>query len=313
MPSYDYALFGLNIRSELELGELAPSGFEGEPEVSIALQPLTDHDDPPGYSARPDGTLLHVPEVGRYLIRDGREILVSPAIEATERDLRLFLLGSAFGALLHQRGLMPLHANAIDLGGRAIAFCGASGVGKSTLAAWFNDRGHPVLSDDVCVIDFDGAGRAIARHGLRRLRLWKDALEATGRRISEFEPSFDRLREARDKYDVPIDGSRDPAPIELAAVYLLDRPSDGGTSAIVPLLGVAAVDALVSNTYRGGLLPGIGGIGDHLMTCVRIAGQVPIFRVERDWGRQAFEAGTLALEAHARSVLQRPSREPDGG
>ena len=304
MPSYDYSLFGLAIRSELELGELAPSGFGGPPDVSITCQPIAEGSEPPGYSTGPDGTLLHVPEVGRYLIRDGREIVVAAAAGASERDLRLFLLGSAFGALLHQRGLMPLHANAIDLGGRAIALCGPSGAGKSTIAAWFNDRGHAVLADDVCVIGFDESGRAVARQGLRRLRLWRDALEASGRRSAEFEPSSDRLGDARDKFDVPIDGGRDPAPVPVAAVYLLDRAAHGRASGIVPLQGIGAVETLVSNTYRGGLLPAIGGTGEHLMTCVRIAAQVPIFRVDRDWGHHAFDAGTRALEAHARAIAQ---------
>lgn len=303
MASYDYSLFGLGIRSELELGELAGGGFEGEPAVSVALGSIINADDAAGYSARPDGILLHIPEVGHYLVREGREIIVAPAEGASQRDLRLFLLGSAFGALLHQRGMMPLHANVIELDGRAIAFCGPSGAGKSTIAAWFNDRGHPVLADDLCVIDFDESGRAIARQGLRRLRLWKDALEATGRSSLDFEPSFDRIRDARDKYDVPIDGGRDPAPLPIAAVYLLDRAAEGAESGIHRLHGVAAVDALVSNTYRGGLLPAIGGSGTHLMACVRIAGEVPIFRAERAWGRDAFDSGTRALEAHARELL----------
>jgi hypothetical protein len=303
VASYDYLLFGLNIRSELELGDLDSGGFEGEPDVSVATGWIVGPDEPAGYSARPDGILLHIPQVARFLIRKGREIIVAPADGASQRDLRLFLLGSAFGALLHQRGAMPLHANAIELDGRAIAFCGPSGAGKSTIAAWFNDRGHPVLADDLCVIDFDEVGRAFARQGLRRLRLWKDALEATGRCRLDFEPSFDSIRDARDKYDVPIHGGRDPAPVPIAAIYLLDRAAEGAESGIVRLHGVAAVEALVSNTYRGGLLPAIGGSGTHLMTCVRIAGQVPIFRAERDWGLFAFDAGTRALEAHARALL----------
>ena len=65
------------------------------------------------------------------------------------------------GAALHQRGILPLHANAVEIDHRAVAFMGASGAGKSTLAAWFHDQGYPILADDVCVIRADdGAARS---------------------------------------------------------------------------------------------------------------------------------------------------------
>jgi len=88
----------------------------------------------------------------RYLVRAGREIIVQPADTATKRNVRCFLLGSALAALCHQRGIYPLHANAIQFGDRAFIFAGPSGAGKSTLAFYFNNQGCRVLSDDVCVI-----------------------------------------------------------------------------------------------------------------------------------------------------------------
>jgi hypothetical protein len=66
--------------------------------------------------------MLTVPNIGRYLVRDGREIIVDPAPDAPDRDVRLFLLGSTLGILCHQRGLLPIHANAIVVGGGAVAF-----------------------------------------------------------------------------------------------------------------------------------------------------------------------------------------------
>jgi hypothetical protein len=40
-----------------------------------------------------------------HLISDGCEILIEPFSGLDAKDLRLFLLGSAEGALLHQRGV----------------------------------------------------------------------------------------------------------------------------------------------------------------------------------------------------------------
>jgi hypothetical protein len=296
-----YKVFGLNLRSELAIPELplAPAGAEHA--VVIRRDALDAGDGPNGYSQTDAGTLLRIPNVGRFLIRDGREIIVEPAEGASERNVRLFLLGSALGALLHQRGLLPLHANAIEMDGRAVAFSGHSGAGKSTIAAWFHDRGRRILSDDVCVIGFDSAGGAVAYPGIPRLRLWREALEASGRETGEYSRSFDAL----DKYDVPSE-HRALEPMSLAAIYLL-RQADGtaGAPAIERLHGVDSVETLMSNTYRGAYLQTIERTGEHLAACLRVARQVPVFRAARLWGFDRFDEQARLLEAHAMEQVEK--------
>ncbi|MDB5692731.1 MAG: hypothetical protein JWO81_1794 [Alphaproteobacteria bacterium] len=302
-----YAVFGLRIGSEIALEELPRAEGDGEAQVDIRLgETGADAEGIAGYSVSDAGTLLRVPDVGRFLIRDGREILVEPAAGASDRNVRLFLLGSALGALLHQRGLLPLHANAIEMDGRAVAFSGHSGAGKSTIAAWFHDRGHRILSDDVCVIGFDETGRALAYPGIPRLRLWREALEASGRAAGEYDRSFDAL----DKYDVPSE-RRAPAPLPLAAIYLLRQAEEGtGVPSIERLQGVDSVETLISNTYRGAYLKTIGRTGEHLAACLRVARIVPIFRAARLWGFDRFEDQALRLDAHAREqVADSPARD----
>ena len=294
-PASTYRLFGLNLRSEMDLAGLAAQVETGTADVEIGFGsvPASDH---VGYRATEDGTLLAVAKVGRYLIADGRRIVIDPAPGASERNLRLFLLGSAIGALLHQRGLLPLHANAIDVGGRAVAFSGHSGAGKSTIAAWFHDQGHTILADDVCVIGFDEAGRALAYPGIPRLRLWREALEASGRDAEAYARSFDDT----DKYDVPTLKEAGPEPLPLAAIYLLRKAEDSADDAgIERLKGVDAVEMLVSNTYRGGYLSMIGRTSEHLSACVRVARAVPVFRAQRLWGFDRFDEQARRLSDHA--------------
>src|SRR5215213_168075 len=156
----DYTVFGLRVRSALELPELFQAKGEGEPDVRIETGSIDAPESAPGLSARDGGLLLTVADAGRFLISQGRTIRVEALNGVDPRNVRLFLLGSAFGALLHQRGLLPLHANAIEVDGTAVAFMGASGAGKSTLAAWFHDRGYRIIADDVCVVRFDDRGTA---------------------------------------------------------------------------------------------------------------------------------------------------------
>ena len=299
MSLSSYSVFGLAIASEIDLAELGPASPDSTADAVVRRGAVALPEANPGYSAAGEGTLLTIPKVGRYLITGGREILVDPAPGASERNVRLFLLGSAFGALLHQRGLLPLHANAIEIDGRAFAFCGHSGAGKSTMAAWFHDRGHPILADDVCVIGFDEAGGALAFPGIPRLRLWREALEASGREAGAFARSFDDL----DKYDVPTRSEAPPQPLPLGAIYLLRKAGEGEAPAEVSrLVGVDAVETLVSNTYRGAYLKTIGRTGEHLAACLRVARAVPVFRAERAWGFDLFEAQAVRLESHARSL-----------
>ena len=297
-PETTYRLFGLDLSSEIDLAGLAPPVDSICPDVEIAFGPVPD-DGKPGYSVTGEGTLLTVTKVGRYLIRDGRQILIDPAPGASERNLRLFLLGSAIGALLHQRGLLPLHANAIDLGGRAVAFSGHSGAGKSTLAAWFHDRGYRILADDVCVIGFDEAGRALAYPGIPRLRLWREALEASGRDADSYDRSFDDM----DKYDVPTASDAIAGPLPLAGIYLLRKAGDEeGDAATDRLTGIDAVETLVANTYRGAYLSSIGRTADHLAACLRVVRSVPVFRAQRLWGFDRFDEEAGRLHDHARTL-----------
>lgn len=300
-PGLVYTVFGLNVRSDIPLEELPPAAAGAEADVDIveASVPGTG-EEIAGYSAAPTGTLLRVDRVGRYLIEGGRRITVERDRNSSERNLRLFLLGSAFGALLHQRGLMPLHANAILVNGRVVAFCGHSGAGKSTIAAWFHDRGYSIFADDVCVIGLGPDGRPRAYPGIPRIRLWREALEASGRHADNYPRSFDHL----DKYDVPTRAGWPQEPLPLDRIYLLGKSAEGDAGGRFRLNGVEAVDAIISNTYRGGYLKTIGRTGDHLMTCIKLTRAIPVFRADRLWGFNRFDEQAALLEAHMLKGIQ---------
>ena len=95
------------------------------------------------YQAKRGMLLLNVERVARFLISSGNEILVD-VVPGAEWDMVLLLLfGSAFGALLHQRKLLVVHASAIATTRGAVLFTGASGYGKSTLPPPFIGGASP--------------------------------------------------------------------------------------------------------------------------------------------------------------------------
>ena len=138
MSAWHYAYAGMNVISQIELPEWAsfactPSKHDADV-VIRRTEPLATC---PAYTLTAQGASLtfELPQVGRYTIHDGREIVLTPCMEAAADALRLFLLGSAWGALGYQRGWLPLHASVVQIGDGAVAFCAPAGHGKSSLAA----------------------------------------------------------------------------------------------------------------------------------------------------------------------------------
>lgn len=246
MPTVVYNAFGLNICSEFEF-----SGFltgKGIPDVYVRLGRVPeqlDEADATGvfYQAKRGMLLLNVERVARFLISSGNEILVD-VVPGAEWDMVLLLLfGSAFGALLHQRKLLVVHASAIATTRGAVLFTGASGYGKSTLAAAFHRRGFPVLADDVCAIETGDFPIVLPAYPY--LMLWADASNRLA--ISKFH--LQRIRSSLEKYVLPLGEGSAVEPIPLHAIYVLE-PSNSDVFSLVPIRGIQKMKALSLTAYR---------------------------------------------------------------
>lgn len=294
-----YSCFDFNLRSEIPV-ELSPASDTADrPGVDIRLGQVPEalpNAGPPawGLQVAGDDALLTVSGVARYLVRGGREIVVDPNPDGSERNVRLFLLGSALGILCHQRGLLPLHANAIVANGGAYAFAGASGAGKSTLAARFSRSGYEVLCDDVCVISFDGSGNPIAWPGLPRLKLWGDAAQAFG----HDRAALDQAIEGLDKYHVPLPPRRQLEPVPLRRLYILGQSGDGEESTISRMLGHRAMEAAMAQTYRGCYLGPMDLAAQNFRQCAQLLNHVELYDARRAWGYPVFEREAGLLERH---------------
>jgi hypothetical protein len=305
MSALDYTVFGLQVRSSLPLPELFPAPDCNAPDVTIELGSVPTPDNAgPGINAANGALVLVIPDIGRFSISGGNSIIIDAEPGTPERNIRLYLLGSAFGALLHQRGLLPLHANALDVGGKAVAFMGASGAGKSTLAAWLHKHGHRMIADDVCVVGFDDSGLPYASPGLPRLRLWAEALELMGREREGLARSYVGDEEY-DKFDLPI-GPESAAFGEtpLAAVYVLER---GQEFSIEPLAGVDAAEAVFAHTYRGAYIHSVSGQRGHWAACIRLIRSIDVFRVKRVWGLEDIDRQVELILDHVRPMVSNGS------
>ena len=300
---FHYCMFGLQLRSEIELPELRAVAPSGDPDVEILQGSIPCADRmAEGYLLGNDGAGFVIDDVAGFWISDGQRIVIEPQPGVAGSNVRLYLLGSAMGVLLHQRGLLPLHANCVEIDGQGVAFLGRSGAGKSTLAAAFYDRGFRVVADDVCVIDFDDSGQALVTQGIPRLRLWEEALAVGSRNAIDYQLSYAGDEQYR-KFDVPVGVVNIRLP--LAAIY---RLSDGTGPGFRKLEGTAAAETVFANTYRGSYLRAVGDQIAHWSLSTRLLGAVPVFDFSRPRGLDRIAADLDLVIAHVREQVSQAGR-----
>ncbi len=271
-----YWAYGLRIHSEIVCPEL-PMHPEpaGDADLDIRLLPPVDHISESlengYYEVRPGFFRMAVRGVALYLVEEGARISIVPLVGASQEQLRLFLLGSAMGALLYQRGLFPLHGSAVETSWGAMIFVGAQGAGKSTLASEFHRQGYRVLSDDVCAVARK-AKKLEVLPALAQFRLLADAYERLGApRNARFDV---------DKFVVPMGEGYCPEPVPLGAIHILaERDIDAPEFAV--LRGFDRVQRLLENLYRPQYLKGQRAQSDLMRLAGLIAQETTVVAVMR--------------------------------
>jgi hypothetical protein len=106
--------------------------------------------------------------------------------------------------------------------GKAVAFLGDSGHGKSTLAAAFVHAGHQILTDDLLLIRDDG-GVMCGFPGPPRIKLFPDV----ARRFFPAQAPYSLMRPETEKLIVPLEqGQWHTRPVPLHGFLLLKEPDE---------------------------------------------------------------------------------------
>jgi len=248
------------------------------------------HDDDAGYR-------VWAPRHGVWIVAaDGRSVTGAPPSGPRWRWERL-VLAQALPLASVLRGMEVLHASAVCLDGRAVAFLGRSGAGKTTLATRLLARGARLLTDDVLALTTDGAsvwghrGGAVARI---------DADTVRGMTAAE-RAALGPVEARGAKWHVrPPTG---PARVRLGALYVLSGEAGDTAGAGVTVHPVEPVDPglLLGSAF----LPYVAGperLRRQLDVAAAIAATVPLFAVAA--ARSAGPAAAAdAVAEHARSSV----------
>ena len=294
-----YQIGGITLVSEIPLPELPLLQQQSATPHPVHLRLGTVPSQLPGSAeldpyrfATPTQYLLNIQGIGRYLVTDGREIVIDPDHTAPALDVRGYLLSSIFVVLCQQRGLLPLHASAIAGKSGVVAFLANSGQGKSTLAAHLSLRGFRVLADDVCLVDATQTGPAMVIPTAPWLKLWRNSLENLGRGAE----GLDRVFSEDDKYRLPLAPTLTPEPI-CKLVFLEGNDVSAVTTEIEEVPRVQAVPLLMNLTHHAYLLEATGQQKENFLRCGRVLSQARAYRLVRPWGLMHLEDTLDALES----------------
>ncbi len=279
IKKYCYNVYGLNISSELECPELPPGN--GTPDVHISFGKIPigiDQHSEPNYFWRttPDFFFFRVKDAAKYLVTGGQKILIEPMPNPDIEKIRLFLLGTCFGALLHQRNFLPIHGSGIITPGGCIVFAGRSGIGKSTLAGALMKKGYTVVADDICPVQISDNNRLLVHPGYPQLKVTRESaheldIEVSGLRQVSFDDN---------KFHLPISlSSLSREPSELKSIYFLETTND--SLSIKELTGIEKFSTLSQNIYRKSLINNLGKQKSNFKANTLVCKQVKMYKVSR--------------------------------
>jgi hypothetical protein len=186
---------------------------------------------------------VDVPGVARFGVQGPSDVVKAiPHPSAAAEEIDDVYNDSVLPLVLHVQGLEALHASAVLSPQGVVAFCAASGTGKSTIARGLSERGYPLWADDT--VAFEVPGPAVNAIPLPfRTRLRPDAAAF-----------FARERVAGHNGLCGID--RVDRSASLAALCVLKREPGltGGAVAVETLRASSAFPALLAHAYCFSLL-----------------------------------------------------------
>ena len=205
-----------------------------------------------------------------------RNIGITAPGDADPALIAELLIANALPAVLWQQGSFMLHAAAIVLPGQtgAIAIAGASGMGKSSVAAALLAHGAKLVGDDTVAIDCGAAG--VTASGL---------------------PGglFDAIVSGEPRGFRPVATDRSIPSAPLAGIVLLaDREA---AFRFEPVTRLRAVELVLAQQHRPGI-PSLLGLRQNVVTrAVAVARSVPVALWHRRAGDKTMTTDEVAAMA----------------
>lgn len=270
-----YRAYGLVIRSQIPLPEFSLSS-ESEQACDATVVYGGGHWIDPVrherffWSILPGEARFWFEGVGGFLVRGGREVVVTPEPAVEPSLLRMYVEGMMMACLLYQRGLFVLHASVVQIADYSIGFLGHVGAGKSSMAAALHARGHAVVTDDNAAIDLSTHAPMVTP-AFPSLKIYPEIAISLGYE----NQSLSVMHSSQPKRSRSVNRAFPVNPLRLRRIYILTR--EEGSPAIVRLSSSESMLELIRNSVPTRWRQ--AGDASHLMQCGRVSKLIPAWRV----------------------------------
>lgn len=278
-----YHAHGITFDSSIELEELTPISASELGELPVTLnigktpkKLKTIIAKGERFQLSENEFLLPIDQIATFWVKNGNSITIEMESNVSFNQVKPYLYASAMGALAHQRKLFPFHASAIKINGKAYLFCGESGVGKSTLAGYFNKLSYTVLSDDISIVKSDGSNFEV-EYGFNIIKLTENSINAL--ELGPVQKFFQEEYET--KFAVKTTLPQKPTTEVLGGIFILQKANKSSFS-ISEVKGWLKFSQLINHcTFRQKFINPMGLEKAQFDFLNLIFHHIPIYHINR--------------------------------
>ena len=250
------------------------------------------------YEVTPEKILFVDKAIGSFVVENGESITIEKSRNASMDVLISYINASGVGAILHQRRLFPIHASCVAKNGSAFAFCGDSGVGKSTTATYLLSKGYELVCDDVMTIRYNDAGNALAVPSNRSPKIWSETADSLS--LPDNKSLSVKEYQGTAKHIVQLNQQLSDSGTKsvLQKIFLLrwSFPQRAGMQA-TRLSGLDSINRLRENFFRGGLVESLDIQQESFIWSAKLLEQVEFISLVRGRGLPSLDCLESILDA----------------
>jgi hypothetical protein len=299
LMTYKYLAYGIPIISSIEFPAFIEYSDEinakpiyvsqGKPPKTLEKPAL---DEKPFSILNENELLYTVPNVARYYVRNGEEIIIEP-LEGNWSEILLFFYANCMAAVLFQRNLIPFHVSGVFVNkNQVLLFAAPSKIGKSTTSVMLQQKGYAPFTDDTAILSVE-EGKCFAQASYPMIRLWQNSI--TQQTILE-ENAKQSIRTdiEIDKYGFTFHQQFVTEKVEVAGIVFLE--AEGSEILVQKNKLNIAIQYLGNNIYRKQWLNGMKKQVLQFKQLTSIVNAVPTWTATRPKTQATFESFANTIE-----------------
>lgn len=278
----NYYVYGLNIKSEIEIEEFVKLDEVNNEDIVHVLYSKMDDEIKEEISRGKSIGLsenriwFHIKNIATYCVTNGNKIEVELEDNTDMQLMKIFVTCSCLGFIMLQRNMVAIHGGVIEMDNKAVIFTGDRGAGKSTLTTALREKGYKFISDDVAGIKIEKVPYVMP--GFPYQKLCESAMNKFG---YDKKASTSFMSDKEIKYIVPALDEFVYEERELVGIVKL-TVGDVEKVTIEELRGSEKLNNIIENIYRGEYIKHLGKMDPiYFKQCVNIAKNIRFFKITR--------------------------------